>query len=456
MTEAQPQTAPPRGAELQALARELSRGGGARLADETERERRLPDELVARLRDSGLLRAGAPREVDGLELAPGRRRCAAPRRSPAATRRPAGACRSRSRAACSPPTCPAESRDELFGDGRGVAAGVWAPRGKARPVDGGVVVSRPLAVLQRDHARRPAVRRLLRRRRRGAGERPVPRVVALPTEDLEILDTWHTLGPARHRQPRRRRRRGLRPRRRACSRCSTGRSSTARCTASRSSASSRSRSRRPRWATRAARSTTSSALAARQGRPGLDAHAGRAPAPPRRRSPRAEASLRAARALYYEAIEAAWEAAQDEAPVPRRAAHRPAPGRHARGADVGRGRRASMYDLGRRHRDLRRLAAAAALPRRAHRHRALPGQRGVPRAPRPRPARARPPTPRCCEPAGRGRPAVLARPARRGGARHRARGPQRRAGHALDRRDGDLRRVRAGHRRRPARARACG
>jgi len=36
---------------------------------------------------------------------------------------------------------PAKSRTELFGDGQSIAAGVWAPRGKARAVDGGVVVS---------------------------------------------------------------------------------------------------------------------------------------------------------------------------------------------------------------------------------------------------------------------------------------------------------------------------
>ncbi|HXL59691.1 MAG TPA: acyl-CoA dehydrogenase family protein, partial [Mycobacterium sp.] len=34
-------------------------------------DRRLPEELVVRLRDAGLLRAGAPVEVGGLELAPG-------------------------------------------------------------------------------------------------------------------------------------------------------------------------------------------------------------------------------------------------------------------------------------------------------------------------------------------------------------------------------------------------
>ena len=55
---------------LEGLAREISELART-LATETERERRLADELVSRLRASGLMMAGAPREVGGLELAPG-------------------------------------------------------------------------------------------------------------------------------------------------------------------------------------------------------------------------------------------------------------------------------------------------------------------------------------------------------------------------------------------------
>ena len=35
---------------------------------------------------------------------------------------------------------PDSSRAELFGDPRRIAAGVWAPRGKGTPTDGGIVV----------------------------------------------------------------------------------------------------------------------------------------------------------------------------------------------------------------------------------------------------------------------------------------------------------------------------
>jgi hypothetical protein len=49
------------------------------LAAATERERRLPDELVAPQRGCGLLQAGAPLEVAGSELATGTVvRCAVP------------------------------------------------------------------------------------------------------------------------------------------------------------------------------------------------------------------------------------------------------------------------------------------------------------------------------------------------------------------------------------------
>src|SRR6476659_8322927 len=52
----------PEAAELAALAN--------RLAPEAEKLRRLPDELVARLRASGLFRAGAPAETGAAEARP--------------------------------------------------------------------------------------------------------------------------------------------------------------------------------------------------------------------------------------------------------------------------------------------------------------------------------------------------------------------------------------------------
>jgi indole-3-acetate monooxygenase len=160
---------------------ELARG----MADQIELARRLPPELVEALRDSGLLRAGAPVEVGALELPAGTAlRCA---EEVARGDASAGWCvsigiTSTLLVAYLPP----QSRDELFGDGRGLAAGVWAPQGKATRVPGGVVVSGRWAFCSGiTHADVLFA---------GCVLDDKPAVVALPTEQLQILDTWHTLG----------------------------------------------------------------------------------------------------------------------------------------------------------------------------------------------------------------------------------------------------------------------
>jgi alkylation response protein AidB-like acyl-CoA dehydrogenase len=155
------------------------------VADEIDAERRLPGGLLDELCDSGLLRGGAPVEVDGPELPPGPAlRCAEEvARGDAA----AGWCisiaiTSSLLIAYLPPV----SRDELFGGGRGVAAGVWAPQGRASRVTGGVIVSGRWAFCSGiTHADVLFAGCVLDDR---------PAVVALPTEQLQILDTWHTLG----------------------------------------------------------------------------------------------------------------------------------------------------------------------------------------------------------------------------------------------------------------------
>ena len=166
-----------RAREIGALARGM--------ADQIDAGRRLPAELVGALRDSGLLRAGAPVEVDALELPAGTAlRCA---EEVARGDASAGWCVSIAiTASLLVAYLPPVSRDELFGDGRGVAAGVWAPQGKARRVSGGVVVSGRWAFCSGiTHADVLFAGCVLEDR---------PAVVALPTEQLQVLDTWHTLG----------------------------------------------------------------------------------------------------------------------------------------------------------------------------------------------------------------------------------------------------------------------
>ena len=160
---------------------DLARG----MADQIDSGRRLPAELFGALRDSGLLRAGAPVEVDALELPAGTAlRCA---EEVARGDASAGWCVSIAiTSSLLVAYLPSVSRDELFGDGRGVAAGVWAPHGKARRVPGGVVVSGRWAFCSGiTHADVLFAGCVLEDR---------PAVVALPTEQLQILDTWHTLG----------------------------------------------------------------------------------------------------------------------------------------------------------------------------------------------------------------------------------------------------------------------
>lgn len=172
--------------EIENLAEKIALSA-REMSAEIDRDRRLPDELVTRLREAGLLRATMPREVEALELAPGPAlRCAeALARGDAAV----GWCVSIAiTSALLVAYLPPSTRDEMFGDGRAVAAGVWAPRGKAKPVDGGVVVS----------GRWPFCSGINHADMMFAGcfidEARVPSVVALPKDDLQVLDTWHTLG----------------------------------------------------------------------------------------------------------------------------------------------------------------------------------------------------------------------------------------------------------------------
>ena len=180
-------TAPPSSAnDIETVARQIA-VIAQEMSSEIDDDRRLPGELVALLGESGLLRAGAPVEVRGLELAPGvALRCA---EAVARGNASAGWCVSIAiTSSLLVAYLPASSREALFGDGRGVAAGVWAPRGTGRTVDGGVVVSGRWAFCSGiTHADMMFAGCLV-------DDQRVPSVVALRKEDLQVLDTWHTLG----------------------------------------------------------------------------------------------------------------------------------------------------------------------------------------------------------------------------------------------------------------------
>ncbi|HET7051068.1 MAG TPA: acyl-CoA dehydrogenase family protein [Solirubrobacteraceae bacterium] len=169
--------------ELSALARTL--------APEAEKLRRLPDELVDGLRRSGLFRAGAPATTGAPEAPP----ALTLRLAETVARGDASAGWCVSIAATSSLLggwlSPA-GLAEVFGDPGNVAAGVWAPRGAARRVDGGYRVSGRWSfcsgITHSDYLFGGCVVD-----GGGDGQR-TPRVLAMPVAELEIVDTWQTSG----------------------------------------------------------------------------------------------------------------------------------------------------------------------------------------------------------------------------------------------------------------------
>ena len=171
-------------------AAELARS----LAEVTEERRCLPEELVDALRDGGLLRAAVPEALGGAQLPPGViLRCA---ETVARGDASAGWCVSiNATSSLLSAYLPERGAAEVFGDPRSVAAGVWAPRGAARPVEGGVVVSGQWPFCSAiSHSDWLFAGCVLQATGDGANGAPVLKVLAIPTEELNVLDTWHTSG----------------------------------------------------------------------------------------------------------------------------------------------------------------------------------------------------------------------------------------------------------------------
>ncbi|HWX97780.1 MAG TPA: acyl-CoA dehydrogenase family protein [Solirubrobacteraceae bacterium] len=162
-------------------------------AAETERERALPQALVDELRATGLMRAGAPAALGAMEASPATALSAAERiaRGDAS----AGWCVSIAiTSSLLSAYLPDRGATEIFGNQQAVAAGVWAPRGRAVVVDGGVQVSGRWSFCSGiSHSDWLFAGCILDDGQAGA-EGPTLRVVGLPTAELEILDTWHTTG----------------------------------------------------------------------------------------------------------------------------------------------------------------------------------------------------------------------------------------------------------------------
>ena len=172
--------------ELSGLAR--------RLATETEAQRALPPELLSALLASGLMRAGAPAEAGALELPPGVSLGAA--EEIARGDMSAGWCVSIAVTSSLLGGYLADQPlSELMGSPEHIPAGIYAPRGKFRQVDGGVVVSGRWSFCSGvNHSNVLFGGCLPEEAPATDAPPPLPSTVAMPTDQLEILDTWHTLG----------------------------------------------------------------------------------------------------------------------------------------------------------------------------------------------------------------------------------------------------------------------
>jgi indole-3-acetate monooxygenase len=182
----------PAGDEIDALATRVA-ALARELAATTERERALPAALLTELRATGLMRAGVPAALGALEAPPATTlRCAE-----AIARGDASAGWCVSIAATSSLLCaylPEDGASEIFSDPNVIAAGVWAPRGKATAAEGGVRVSGRWSFCSGiPHSRWLFAGCVLDGGTAAPGQ-PVLRVAAMPTAELEVLDTWHTGG----------------------------------------------------------------------------------------------------------------------------------------------------------------------------------------------------------------------------------------------------------------------
>ena len=161
----------------------------ARFAAQAERERRLPDELVAEMADAGVFRLCVPRAVGGLEEHPTVlvETVEALARGDGA----AGWCAAiGATSGLLTGYLPEEAAREVFASPRAIAGGVFAPIGRAARVDGGYRVS----------GRWPFASGCTHCDWLMGGclvegeDPPVPRLMLAHADEVEIHDTWDAMG----------------------------------------------------------------------------------------------------------------------------------------------------------------------------------------------------------------------------------------------------------------------
>jgi alkylation response protein AidB-like acyl-CoA dehydrogenase len=174
--------------ELRQAAQDI-RALAAGYAAQHERDNRLAPEVVQRLRASGLLRSGVPNLFGGGEVPPAVSLSCAETiaTGDAATGWCASIAMTTSLLSA---YLPKDGAVEAFGAPGSIGAGVWAPTAKARRVDGGLVVSGRWAfcsgITHADHFFGGCLL--------DDGNGPEMRVVGIPVEQLRIVETWHTVG----------------------------------------------------------------------------------------------------------------------------------------------------------------------------------------------------------------------------------------------------------------------
>lgn len=159
-------------------------------ADATESGRSLAPEVVNHLKATGLLNSGLPKALGGRQAAP--RTMLEAAEAVARGDASAGWCVGiATTTSLLSHYLPKDGGEEVFGDPRSAAAGVWAPTGRARLTDDGLVVSGRWSFCSGINHSEWFFGGVLVQ---SGSEPPVRRLVALRRSDLTILDTWYTSG----------------------------------------------------------------------------------------------------------------------------------------------------------------------------------------------------------------------------------------------------------------------
>ncbi len=191
----EPEASRVQGSSLEAARRVA--GTAACLGEEIERGRELPPALLAELVDAGLMRMCLPRSLGGGEVEPAELLAAIEElaRADAAT---AWCSMIASTSSLLGAYLPEQQAAEIFDGGRSVSAGVFAPRGRAERREGGYLVSgRWSFVSGVQHSSWVMLGCIV------SGEdgpellgngSPDVRLMAVPAASVEVIDTWSVAG----------------------------------------------------------------------------------------------------------------------------------------------------------------------------------------------------------------------------------------------------------------------